>query len=281
MKSSKMWIRICNIACALLLVALAVFQFLPFWTMPTCEVCQVRCELDVNDDCPACSITEKWCVVPTSCTCETKCSSSKTANPTCPICTEKYRLCVAESRVADTTEATGDATEATVDNTEATIDNTEATVEATEPTAADVVEEAEEVELELVPVAPIPENREPVKVSIQQYAWLPTFDSCVGVTEYFETQYEDYKINDIILMPALTLILAVACAVFGLFKSGKPWGYLLALVGGLLATVTYLTKPIFQAGANWQLHLGISIAITVIALIPTVAGLIGLLRKKK
>ena len=192
MKSSKMWIRICNIACALLLIALVVFQFMPFWTMPACEVCQVRCELGINEDCPACSITDKWCVVPTSCICETKCASSKTANPDCPICTEKYRLCVAESRLADATEATGDATEATVDGTEATVDTTEATVEATEPTVeatepAETVEEPEEEkELVLTPVAPIPADRSGVQVSIQQYVWMPTFPSCEGVTDYFD-----------------------------------------------------------------------------------------------
>ena len=79
-------------------------------------------------------------------------------------------------------------------------------------------------------------------------------------------------------MPALTLILAAFMVFFGILKN-KSWAYLVALIAGLLATVTYLTQPIFQAGSNWQLHLYLSIAITVIALIPAIAGLISLLRK--
>lgn len=266
MKSSKMWIRICNIACALLLVALVVFQFLPFWTMPACETCQVRCELSTDKDCPACAITKEWCVVPTSCVCETKCSSKSNALETCPICTEKWRLCVAESRVA---------------TTDATVDPTEATVESTEPaeTAEPIEETADEKkELVLTPVAPIPENREGVTVSIQEYVWLPTFDGCIGVTEYFESEYDDFKINDIILMPALTLILAAAMVFFGALKN-KPWACLLAFIAGLLATVTYLTQPIFQAGIGWQTHLYISIAVLVVAAIPVIVGAFGILRK--
>lgn len=276
MKSSKMWIRICTILCSVLLLALLVFQFQPFWTMPACEVCQVRCELDVNDECPACAITKEWCVVPTSCICDTKCDSSRNANENCPICTEKYRLCVAESRVAET-DPTGEAVDPTgeaVDPTGETVDPTEPTVEATEP----VEEPEEEKELVLAPIAPIPADRSGVKVSIQQYIWMPTCESCAGVTEYFETQYEDFKINDIILMPALTVVLTVAMVFFGVLRS-KPWASVLALIAGLLTTITYLTEPIFQAGINWQYHLYISIALLVVSLIPTVIGGISLLRK--
>ena len=269
MKSSKTWIRICTILCSVLLLALLVFQFQPFWTMPACEVCQVRCELDVNDKCPACAITKEWCVVPTSCICDTKCDSSRTANENCPICTEKYRLCVAESRLAET-----DPTGESVDPTEATTDTTEPTAEATEA----VEEPEEEKELVLTPIAPIPADRSGVEVSIQQYIWMPTFESCEGVTEYFETQYEDFKVNDIILMPALTLVLTVAMVFFGVLKF-KPWASLLALIAGLLTTITYLTEPIFQTGANWQIHLYLSIALLVVSLIPTVIGGISLLRK--
>lgn len=273
MKSSNTWIRICTILCSVLLLALLVFQFMPFWTMPACEDCQVRCELDVNGKCPACAINAGWCVVPTSCICQTKCTSSKTANPDCPICTEKYRLCVAESRLAET-DPTADATGETVDPTGATVDTTEPT-ETAEPIEETV---AEEKELVLTPIAPIPADRSGVKVSIQQYIWLPTFESCAGVTEYFETQYEDFKINDIILMPALTVVLTVAMVFFGVLKS-KPWASVLALIAGLLTTITYLTEPIFQAGINWQYHLYISIALLVVSLIPTVIGGISLLRK--
>ncbi len=69
MKVSKMWIRICNIACAVLLLALLIFQLMPFWTMPGCT-CEGSCAPAENlfsapktdPTCKACSTTYKWCV---------------------------------------------------------------------------------------------------------------------------------------------------------------------------------------------------------------------------
>lgn len=68
MKVSKMWIRICNIACAVLLLALLICQLLPFWTMPACT-CEGGCApaenrfsaAKVDPTCKACSVTYKWC----------------------------------------------------------------------------------------------------------------------------------------------------------------------------------------------------------------------------
>ena len=69
MKISKKWIRISNIACAVLLLALLACQLLPFWTMPGCT-CEGACkpapnrfsDPEVDPTCEACSITYKWCV---------------------------------------------------------------------------------------------------------------------------------------------------------------------------------------------------------------------------
>ena len=69
MKVSTKWIRICNIACAVLLLALLACQLMPFWTMPACT-CEGSCEpaenrfsaAKVDPNCKACSITYKWCV---------------------------------------------------------------------------------------------------------------------------------------------------------------------------------------------------------------------------
>lgn len=69
MKVSTKWIRICNIACAVLLLALLACQLMPFWTMPACT-CEGSCEpaenrfsaAKVDPTCKACSITYKWCV---------------------------------------------------------------------------------------------------------------------------------------------------------------------------------------------------------------------------
>lgn len=74
MTISTKWIRIGNIACAVLLLALLALQlFQPFWTMPAC-ICTEECtkaknlaESDkINTDCPACagyaSIKVKTCL---------------------------------------------------------------------------------------------------------------------------------------------------------------------------------------------------------------------------
>ena len=62
MTISTKWVRICNIACAILLLALLALQmFQPFWTMPAC-ICTEQCTkaknlMDndkINMDCPAC-----------------------------------------------------------------------------------------------------------------------------------------------------------------------------------------------------------------------------------
>ena len=68
MKVSKKWLQICNIACAVLLLALLICQLLPFWTMPGCT-CSGSCEPapnkftdpKVDPTCKACTITYKWC----------------------------------------------------------------------------------------------------------------------------------------------------------------------------------------------------------------------------
>lgn len=68
MKISTKWIRLCNIACAVLLLALLVCQLLPFWTMPACT-CEGACEPapnrfsdpKIDPSCKACTVTYKWC----------------------------------------------------------------------------------------------------------------------------------------------------------------------------------------------------------------------------
>ena len=279
MKISKTWIRVCNITCSVLLLALLVFQLLPFWSMPACEVCQIRCELEVNEECEACKINPGWCVVPTSCICEYKCAG-KNINKDCPVCSVDKGCCVTLTPAPLTTEATGETTEATVETTEATVDATEATVNATEATVDATEAEEDEEALPLVPIAPIPEDRSPVRIAIQQFVWMPTFDSCEGVQDYFASVYSidnpgrdnDYKfmLKDIVLMPVIVFFFSLVGGFLGIYKSDKSWVSIFALVTGIAAIIGYLTQPIFQTGALWQVHLGVGIAIFLVSLIPTV-----------
>lgn len=291
MKSSKMWIRICNILCSILIVTLLVFQFQPFWTMPTCE-CDLRCELKTDKHCPACSIYEEWCVVPTSCICEIRCTAGN-VNEDCPVCTQKYRKCVAASRIAEpaeTTEAVVDeATEPTVEATEPAETTEVVEDEATEPVVenAEPAENAEEKELVLTPIAPAPamEDRVPVKVSIQEYTWLCGLEKYEdGVTEYFKDYFDDtfdkdYRTNDMAMMPGLVMFLGILAIALGLLKSAKILGSVFGLAVGIIATLGYLTNPIFQMGIGWQTHMYIAIAIIVVAATTLGIAAAGNLRK--
>lgn len=194
MKISKKWIRLCNIVCGVLLLALLLCQFLPFWTMPACN-CTGECEkLFTNADCPACSKYYKWCVnLP------------------------EEQITVGSVR-------------------------------------RDFSKEWD--------------------VSIQQYTWLPTFDTCEGVTEYFtkifSTSDYEFMMKDIVGMPVVVIFGALIGAFFCFTKSGKAICSIIPLITGVFAVVAYLTQPIFQMGAMWQLHLGIAAAIILFALVPTV-----------
>ena len=70
MKISKPWIRVCNIAATVLLIALFAVQWLPFWGLPTCSCIEQdkACEKPnllgnhfTNEECEACQIYYKWC----------------------------------------------------------------------------------------------------------------------------------------------------------------------------------------------------------------------------
>lgn len=202
MKISTKWIRICNIACAVLLLALLVCQLLPFWTMPGCT-CEGSCEPapnkftdpKVDPTCEACSITYKWC----------------------RNLAAEYRAGTDPDKLLDTSEDWA--------------------------------------------------------VSIQQYVWLPTFECSKGVTEYFSNMYttDDYEfmVNDIKDMPVLVFFFALLGAFFGFYKSSNPLSSIFALCTGIGAVNGYLTMPIFQLGAMWQVHLVIAILVTLAALVPT------------
>lgn len=200
MKISKKWIRLCNIICAVLMVALLVLQFLPYWTFPNC-VCETECQkLKYNKDCELCRAYYKVCVM----------------IPEDELAVNKDRL--------DYTK-TWD-------------------------------------------------------LSIQQYTWTPTYDSCDGATEYFDwffkDQYNDkdfeFKVKDIVLMPVVVLVCAVLGLYFCLFKGDKPLVGIIPLLAGVAGILGYLTVPVFQVRNlipnMWMVHLGVACAIAVFSLVP-------------
>ena len=299
MKISKTWIRLCNLLCAVLMIALLVFQFMPFWTMPSCS-CDHSCEVEANEDCEACAVAVEWCAIPSACTCKYTCRG-KNVDTACPVCSRDSEKCVSKEAapkqetpaeqettgaadVADTEEPAEQ--ETTAADTTAVTDTTETpetpetpeTVETPEEPEVSEEPEAEPVE---VPFPTFGENevdRTPLVVSIQEYVWTPTFDNCVGVNDYFDGIFTDDKgtiskkdddefmVKDIVLMPILVLFGTLFGAFFCLTKSGKALNTVFPLIVGIAGIVGYLTLPIFQMGALWQVHLALSIAITVLAL---------------
>lgn len=194
---SKKWLRVSNIALAVLLLALLALQFMPFWTFPACT-CSGSCadKFTADSSCDACSVYFKWC---------------QNLDPS-------LHTGLKAEDIRDTTKEWS--------------------------------------------------------VSIQHYTWLPTFESTKGITEYFGNSFNtgdyEFMVKDMATMPVIVFFFALIGAYFGFFQSAKPLGSIFGLVAGILATVTYLTAPIFQMGAGWQIHLGVAIAITVVALVPTV-----------
>lgn len=133
---------------------------------------------------------------------------------------------------------------------------------------------------------------EPWTITIQQYAWMPTFNSTKGVTEYYSAIYKDRSMNtaefnsgvtgtgyefmvkDFVLMPVIVFFFGLIGGYFGLFQSHKPLPSIFALFTGIWVVKDYLTIHLFQTGRLWQLHLGLGIGIIVFALIPTAAYLL-------
>lgn len=200
MKVSTKWIRICNLACAVLLAALLICQFLPFWTMPACT-CTGGCEPaaskledpKVDPSCKACTVTYKWC---------------KNLD-------KKYQAGIDSSKLKDTSKEW--------------------------------------------------------TVSIQQLTWLPTFECSKGVIEYFSdifnTRDYEFMVNDIKDMPFFVFAFCAVGIICCIKFLKKPLCAFLPLGASIAAVIGYLTQPIFQMGAMWQVHLVVAIVVGLVSLV--------------
>lgn len=233
MTISTKWIRVGNIACAVLLLALLALQaFQPFWTMPAC-ICTEECTKSINEvlkpseinlECPACKGYARI-------------KNGKT--PVVPIWCKARKLNSIEAKQVSGIDSSKEWT-----------------------------------------------------VTIQQYAWMPTFASTVGVTEYFRSLYDDYspyageydqlvalgggseytfRVKDMVLMPVIVFFFGLIGGYLCLFKSKNPLCSIFPLVTGIWVVKDYLTLHVFQIGKWWQIHMGIGIALIAFALIPTAA----------
>lgn len=112
-----------------------------------------------------------------------------------------------------------------------------------------------------------------VSVSIQEYIWFPGDHTGLD-KELTALVSADYSINDVLLMPILTLVLGAVGIVMCLFKSSNSRISLLPTACGLVGAFGYLTGAAFQVGSGWALHL-------VVCLLLVCAGLACLLSGRK
>ena len=259
-----------NIVCVLLMIALFATMLIPCWDfvaeekvkVRVCRACGTEAELEEGST----KVRADYV-----CTGLVKASEKKT---------EEKEEAPEATEPVETTEPSVDATEAieateavearTVDATEATEEATvEATEEATEATEA-VVEE-EPADDEMVPCG----NDSSLKNYKLQEKKI-SFEDDSSVMEFTWFSYDNkslsakfiadgYAINDIVLVPFVVTLFAIAGVLFCLVNMKGTWHSIFPAAAGLMTAYTYLTVPAFQMG-QWQLTLGCAIALGVAGL---------------
>ena len=115
-------------------------------------------------------------------------------------------------------------------------------------------------------------------VSISDYIWMPGDHMELNVT--LKAQFgKDYRINQIVLAPAVLLVSAAAGIVISLLKRGKFVSYLIPIVCGVAGITAYFTYPPFKLGENWTIHAVLSIAVLAVAVIGAVVSLLKFKKK--
>ena len=100
-------------------------------------------------------------------------------------------------------------------------------------------------------------------VSMNEYLWMPNEHK--SVTKLFKAELDDKKFDPIkiVLWPVLTLVLGVAGIVLCILKRGE-----------FLPCLMTVLNPVYQMGANWQLHAAVAAVVLVAGLASVVIHLI-------
>jgi len=99
--------------------------------------------------------------------------------------------------------------------------------------------------------------------SMQSYIWFPNDHK--ELTSYIESHIDDYNINQILLLPIITLVAGACGIVLCLIRGDHPAVHLFPAVCGVVGIWGYLSSPVYQLGSNWMLHLVVCIALTAVA----------------
>lgn len=103
--------------------------------------------------------------------------------------------------------------------------------------------------------------------SIQQYTWFTW--NCEALTDHIvDNVNSDFMVKDMALIPFVVLFGSVLGSIFCVINSKKAGFATIPLAVGIIGAVGYLTNPVFQLGALWQVHMVLCILMAVVALIP-------------
>ena len=229
--------RICSFTCAILIAALVIMQFMPFWYSVNGR--HMTAEDYATFD-PAKETVSVKPIGPTRPKLNTKTTKATEAPTTVPETT------AAPTETTGATEATTEttaATEATAAATEATAAPTEATAAPTEATAAPT-EAATEAPTE----APEPTVK---TVSIARVTWFP----------------EKEKGAPVLMFHAVILLFGAVGLFFCLAKSDKPMNWVWTMALSIISVRGYLINPGAQTGMFWYVHVAIAAALALPSLV--------------
>lgn len=105
------------------------------------------------------------------------------------------------------------------------------------------------------------------QVSMQEYTWI-TWDHGALTKQLQKEVNPDFMVKDFVMVSFFMLVGCVLGIIFCLIKRNSAAIALIPFCLGILGIWGYLTKPVLQIGFLWQLHLGVSIALAVVALVP-------------
>jgi len=89
--------------------------------------------------------------------------------------------------------------------------------------------------------------------------WVPYIDE-----HGRKLRMKDFPLNDVILMPAISIAFGALTVVFTILKIKKFWGSLFGFVVGLAGVIAYMTIPIFRMNPIWIWHLSASVGLAVV-----------------
>lgn len=107
---------------------------------------------------------------------------------------------------------------------------------------------------------------EEASASIQGLIWFPEDNKEIS-TYLTKFVNRDFFLNDLVMMPMIT----IACAVLGLYfclvKSESAGSAIIPGVCGVIGVISYLTRPEFQVGNLWEFHLAFCAEMIVVAIV--------------